>query len=182
MERIVLHVGCGYYNPKTLHKTFQGPEWSEIRFDINPGVNPDIVGSIIDMSQVASESVDAVWSSHNLEHLYPHEVPLALKEFYRVLKLNGFALIALPDLQRVAELVAADKLEEVIYQSPAGPISPIDVIFGFRPALETGNLFMSHKTGFTASTIRNSLLNAGFARVSVERDDYFNLWARAEKA
>ena len=35
-----------------------------------------------DMSMVDSAAVDAVWSSHNLEHLYAHEVPVALGEFH----------------------------------------------------------------------------------------------------
>lgn len=181
MERIVLHVGCGYYNIETLHKTFQGPEWRELRLDINPAVNPDIVASMTDMPQVLSESVDAIWSSHNLEHLYPHEVPLALKEFYRVLKPGGTTLIALPDLQRVAEAVASDRLEDVLYNSPAGPISPIDIIYGYRPSLSAGNLYMAHKTGFTAKTIGQHLLSAGFTTVSVKGDEYYNLWATAVK-
>jgi len=32
------------------------------------------------MPMVASRSYDAIWSSHNLGHLYAHEVPLALAE------------------------------------------------------------------------------------------------------
>jgi predicted SAM-dependent methyltransferase len=43
------------------------------------------------MKAVASESVDAIFSSHNIEHLYPHEVPVALAEFIRVLKPGLFA-------------------------------------------------------------------------------------------
>ena len=34
--RIVLHVGCGPYNPAKLHKTFHGPGWRELRLDIDP--------------------------------------------------------------------------------------------------------------------------------------------------
>ena len=48
----VLHVGCGPPNPQSLHKQFRGEEWEEIRLDINPDVEPDIVGSITDMSGV----------------------------------------------------------------------------------------------------------------------------------
>jgi hypothetical protein len=44
-------------------------------------LNPDIVGTMTDMSAVADASVDALFSSHNIEHLYPHEVPVALAEF-----------------------------------------------------------------------------------------------------
>ena len=40
---------------------------------------------------------DAVFSSHNLEHLYPHQVKEALAEFYRVLKPEG--MIVISDLQ-----------------------------------------------------------------------------------
>ena len=37
------------------------------------------------MSAVADKSVDAIFSSHNIEHVYPHEVEKVLKEFLRVL-------------------------------------------------------------------------------------------------
>ena len=67
-------------------------------------------------------SVDAVWSSHNVEHLYGHQVPTALGEFNRVLKAGGLALITLPDLQTVCRSIAEGKLEPVLYQSPAGPV------------------------------------------------------------
>ncbi|MDO8705893.1 MAG: methyltransferase domain-containing protein [Sulfuricaulis sp.] len=59
-----------------------------------------------DMSAVATGSVDAVYSSHNIEHLYPHEVPVALAEFRRVLRGDGLLVIACPDLQSVCALVA----------------------------------------------------------------------------
>lgn len=164
-----------------LPEIFKEPGWKELRLDINPAVQPDIVASITDMPKVATESVDGIWSSHNLEHLYPHEVQSALREFYRVLKSGGFALIAVPDIQSVAERVASDKLEEVLYVSPAGPISPIDILYGLRTALANGNLFMAHNTGFTATTLGNALMAAGFIKVSVKRDEHYNLWATAEK-
>lgn len=173
----VLHVGCGPRNPAKLHATFRTPEWHEIRLDINDKVKPDIVGSITDMHMVADASMDAVWSSHNLEHLYPHEVSLALREFNRVLKADGFALVTLPDLQRVAELIAADKLDEPAYQSPAGPIAPLDILYGLRKSLAEGNLYMAHRTGFTAKTLGKALIDAGFAQARLRRDDHFNLWA-----
>jgi ubiquinone/menaquinone biosynthesis C-methylase UbiE len=133
------------------------------------------------MPMVASASVDAVWSSHNLEHLYAHEVRLALAEFFRILKPGGFALITLPDLQAVAQLVADDRLEDTAYISPSGPIAPLDMIYGYRPSVAAGNLFMAHHTGFTAKTLGNALLAAGFARVHLTRDGSFGLWAQAEK-
>ncbi len=181
-QKNVLHVGCGIIESGKLHKMFQSPEWNEIRLDIDPSVQPDIIASLTDMHMIKTESIDAVYSSHNLEHLYPHEVPIGLGEFCRVLKKTGFSLITLPDLQAVAALIVADKLDEPAYQSPAGSIAPIDILYGYRKSMAEGNLFMAHKTGFTAKTLSNSILQAGFAWVKVASDSGFNLWAKAYKS
>jgi tetratricopeptide (TPR) repeat protein len=115
-QHTVLHVGCGRYSPTSLHLAFRTPDWQEVRFDIDPDVQPDIVGTLTDMKAVDSASVNAIWSSHNIEHLYPHEVPIALGECFRALKPGGLALITLPDIQKVAEYVAAGQLEIPLYR------------------------------------------------------------------
>jgi SAM-dependent methyltransferase len=180
ITRKVLHVGCGQYHPQALHEVFRTPQWLEIRLDIDPAVKPDIVASLTDMHEVETASVDAVWSSHNVEHLFAHEVPLAFREFWRVLKPGGFVLLRLPDLQAAAEQVAKGNVEEPVYISPAGPICPIDMIYGYRPFHAQGNLFMLHRTGFTAQTLEKRLTEAGFSRVMVQRSDW-DLWARAHR-
>lgn len=181
-RRKLLHVGCGGANPDKIPAAFFAPgEWREIRLDIDPAVAPDIEATITDMGCVADGSVDAVWSAHNLEHLAAHEVPLALAEFFRVLAPGGFALVTMPDLQQVAALVAEDRLEETAYVSPLGPVAPLDMLYGFRPALAMGNAFMAHRTGFTATTLERHLRAAGFADVKVMRDGHFALWARATR-
>ncbi len=93
-----LHVGCGPKRKNQTTKGFNTPDWTELRFDIDDSVAPDIIGTMTDMSAVASESVDAIFSSHNIEHLYAHEVPVALAEFLRVLKPDGFLVVTCPDL------------------------------------------------------------------------------------
>jgi SAM-dependent methyltransferase len=178
-QKIVLNVGCGYAG-RGLHPSFQGGEWRELRLDVDPVVTPDILASIVDMRPVLSGSIDAVWSSHNLEHLYRHEVPAALGEFMRVLRPGGELLVTLPDLQRVAELVAADRLEEQAYVSPSGPISALDMIYGHSASLAEGNEYSAHKTGFTARSLTQALGDAGFAGVTVRRDG-LALWGRAFK-
>jgi ubiquinone/menaquinone biosynthesis C-methylase UbiE len=125
-----------------------------------------------DMSMVEDGEFDAIFSSHNLEHLYPHEVPTALREFRRVLKPTGFALVMVPDLQRVGELIAENKLEDPAYMSPSGPICPLDMLYGFRPSLAAGNLFMAHRMGFTRKTLAQYFLRAGFAAVTAQRDGF----------
>ena len=178
-QKRVLHVGCGVKKDTKLHQTFRSPEWLEVRLDIDPKVLPDIVGSIVQMPTVESASFDAIWSSHNLEHLESHEVPIALKEFRRVLKSTGFLLITLPDLQSVAELVAKDQLLEPAYQSPAGPISPLDMLFGHRPSIAAGNYFMAHRTGFTSRSLGQAIVQAGFAVAKIKRGNQFDLWGIA---
>ncbi|MFO1349667.1 MAG: methyltransferase domain-containing protein [Gammaproteobacteria bacterium] len=179
MTQIVLHVGCGPADIRHLPELFQRG-WREIRLDVDPAVNPDIVADITAMRPVADESVDAVYSSHNLEHLYAHQVLQALGEFHRVLKPGGMLLVTLPDLQTVATAVSQDRLEDPLYQSPVGPITALDVLYGHRPALAQGRHFMAHKTGFTATTLRRKLEAAGFQIHSVNRQDYA-LWAVAHK-
>jgi SAM-dependent methyltransferase len=156
-----LHVGCGHED-KSQIKGFDNDSWKEIRFDIDKNVNPDIVGTLTDMKLVETRSVDAIYSSHNIEHIYPHEVPIALKEFYRVLKDDGIVVITCPDLQTVCEAVVNDRLLEPLYESPAGPISPIDILYGYRIDVAEGNEYMAHKGGFTYSVLDRVFSEAGF--------------------
>jgi len=180
-HKIVLNVGCGYPLRQKLHRHFHGPEWREVRLDLDPAVQPDIVCSITDMGPVSANTIDAVWSSHNLEHLQRHEVPLALGEFIRVLKPQGLLLLTLPDLQQVAQLVVDDKLEDLAYQSPSGPVTPLDMIFGHTASLARGNRYMAHRTGFTARTLHQALVEAGFVEVRLRAGGSFDLWATAYK-
>lgn len=178
----LLHVGCGPQNKNGL-KGFSASDWQEIRFDIDPKVNPDIQGTLTDMSLVGAESVDAIFSSHNIEHVYPHEVPVVLAEFLRVLKPNGIVVITCPDLQIVCEAIAKDKLLEPLYESPAGPISPIDILYGHREYMRQGNLYMAHRSGFTYSALGGAFLAAGFKEIfGGRRPANFDLWLVAFKA
>jgi len=154
-------VGCSSLNISHL-KGFIIDDWTEIRFDIDESRNPDIVGTLTDMSLVQTGSVDAIYSAYNIDHIYPHEVPTALSEFFRVLKDDGIAIIKCPDIQSVCEAVAKGKLLEPFYNSPVGPISPIDILFGNRKTVAKGNEFMAKKGGFIYSVLDRALHQAGF--------------------
>lgn len=177
--RQLLHVGCGQSRPEQLPSCFQTAQWQEIRLDIDPQVKPDIIGSITDLSAIDNASMDAIWSSHNLEHLNSYEVPIALAEFKRVLKLKGFVLLSVPNLRAVARHIANDQLSTTLYHSAAGPITALDIVFGHQASQASGNHFMAHRTGFTSSTLGQSLLDAGFNEVRVHEGQYWDLWAIA---
>lgn len=177
-----LHVGCGPQTKDNL-KGFQSEDWAEIRFDIDEKVNPDIIGTLTDMTKVDNQSVDAIYSSHNIEHLFPHEVPGALSEFYRTLRSTGFVVITCPDLISVCEAVVKDRLIDPLYQSAAGPIAPIDILYGHRGFLAQGNFYMAHKCGFTYSVLRNLFYNAGFVKTfGGARSNNFDIWMIAFKS
>jgi len=178
-----LHVGCGPVRKAQTTPVFASDDWRELRFDIDIQAEPDLIGTMTDMAAVASASVDAVFSAHNIEHLYPHEAPVALAEFHRVLKHDGFLVVTCPDLQSVSALVAEGKLTEPAYFSPCGPIAPMDILFGLRSALAGGNHFMAHKCGFTEQLLARELMAAGFGSVAyLRRPACFDLWAVASKA
>lgn len=176
----LLNVGCG---PQGRQHGFLGfKDWQEVRLDIDPSVQPDVLGTMTDMSAVATASIDAIVSSHNIEHLYPHEVPQALAEFVRVLKDDGLLLITCPDLQSVCERVARGELASPLYSSDAGPIAALDILYGHREAMAAGNLFMAHRCGFTLEVLANTLQACGFARtVGLVRPAAFDIWMLASK-
>jgi predicted SAM-dependent methyltransferase len=145
----------------------------EVRFDIDPGVEPDVVGSILELEKsFEPQSFDVIWSSHVLEHLYAHETFPTLRQFHRTLKLDGFALIMSPDIEAVAHFIVEQGIAAVAYNSPAGPIRPLDMLYGHSRAIEEGHLHMAHRTGFTAERLGNLLLMAGFPTVSVATENF----------
>ena len=184
MTYTFLHVGAGAKTKAQTTPEFANPSWREIRLDIDPSVKPDIVGSILNMAEVSSGGVEAVYSSHNLEHIYSHEVPQALAEFLRVLTDDGYVVLTCPDLESVCNEVGRVGLDATLYQSPAGPISALDIIYGHRPSLSGGNLYMAHKSGFTEKTLTQAFLSAGFAKVATAARSapFYDLWIIATKS
>ena len=159
----VLHVGCG---PARVPEVIFSPaEWTEVRLDIDPAVEPDIVASITELP-LATASYQAVYSAHNLEHIAPWSVPVALAEFHRVLTPGGFVMIAVPDLQQAARRIADGEGHVVAYEAPSGPVTPFDIVFGWAPAT-ANNPWMSHRCGFTLDTLHELLCAAGFKDVLV---------------
>lgn len=177
-----LHVGCGPQAKAGTIALFAGEDWDEVRFGNDQHWAPDIVGTMTDMARVPSGSMDALYSAYNIEHLLPHEVDVALKEFRRVLGPQGFAVITCPDLMSVCRKVVENGLEEPLYFAPGGPIAALDVLYGLRSALAAGQTYMAHRCGFTRTLLDSKLRAAGFESVFVlERPENFDLWAVACK-
>ena len=140
--------------------------------DIDPGCNPDIVGSITDIGDIGE--FDVVYSCHCLEHVHGHEVARVLAEFHRVLRPGGAVLIFVPDLENV------HPTDEVLFNAPVGPITGMDLFYGKQDMIERMP-HMAHKTGFTANSLKASMDAAGFMPVAVKRLHCFNLFGAGRK-
>ena len=182
--KLLLHVACGSATVADIPVTgFKDAQWRELRLDADASVQPDIAGSMTDMPMVASGLVDAIYSSHGIEHLYWHDVPKALSEFLRVLKDQGFVVITCPDVQAAAAMIAEDRMFDTAYESAAGSITPFDILYSFRPFVERNPQWMAHHCGFTFSTLAGVLREAGFASVAgFRRPQAFDLWLLASKS
>jgi SAM-dependent methyltransferase len=142
--------------------------WRHDLLDIDPKGKPDVLCDARELHTLAANQYDAVYCSHNLEHYYKHDGPKVVKGFLHVLKPDGFAQIHVPDVASVMRRVVASNLdiEDVLYQSPGGPISVCDVIYGWAKQIETSGVdFYAHKTGFTTDSLEGLLRRSGFSNV-----------------
>ena len=177
-KKLVLHVGCGAKTLKQMPIGFQNGLWEEIRFDIADSARPDIHGTMLDMSAVATGTFDALYTSHNIEHVETFEVPIVLGNFRRVLKANGFVIVTCPDIAAVAQKIVEQGVSEPLYRSNAGVIAPLDVLFGHGEAIQRGEKHMAHRTGFDIKRLVDCLKEAGFVKVAGLRDgNALALWA-----
>jgi SAM-dependent methyltransferase len=166
-ERVLVNVGCGPRNSVTLPTYFDS--WRQLRVDVDPSVQPDIIADLTDLSPIPDGSADAVWAAHCVEHLYEHQVGVALAEFRRVLREDGFVCVIVPDLQAVAQYFVADQSHEPLYHSPAGPITAHDIFFGFGAAIASGRTSMAHRCGFTPGSLQRCFQQQPFGELLVRR-------------
>lgn len=169
-KRILLNVGCGKVPLDITLK--QSSDWTEVRVDNDPHAHPDIVASLDNIQQLPSHSVDAIWASHVLEHVSWHEIPGVIHEFKRLLKKDGLAVISVPDLEKAAEMIIKDQLLDTIYHSPGGSITPLDMLYGYRPYVQSGMDGMQHKTGFTKTVLLQVLKDLGFQYVLGQQGNF----------
>jgi SAM-dependent methyltransferase len=168
-ERLLVNLGSGPLEAISLPAYFN--DWKQLRVDVDPSVEPDIVADLTDLSSIPDKHADAVWASHCIEHLYEHQVMTALNEFRRVVRDDGFVCVIVPDLQAVANYIAADRLSEPIYDSPAGPITPHDIFFGYGAAIADGRTSMAHRCGFTPGVLQKCFEQLTFGEVVLRRRD-----------
>ncbi|MEN9231934.1 MAG: methyltransferase domain-containing protein, partial [Thermostichus sp. DG02_5_bins_236] len=151
-EYIRLHIGG-----KEPH-----PDWKI--FNIQPGPDVDYVGNAVDLSQFPDNALEAIYTSHTLEHFnYTQELPVVLKEWHRALRLGGKLMISVPDLPTLCRLY----LKEGI--GPSQRFAIMRMMFGGQV-----DEYDFHKVGLSWEHLFVLLSQAGF-RI-VRKVDRFNLF------
>ena len=113
-RRRVLNVGGASKDiPIPAHYT----GWNHLLLDIDARRNPDVLCDARELELLEANQFDAIYCSHNLEHYYKHDGARVLRGFLHVLKADGFAEVAVPDLKVV---VFETKLDSKFskYQDP----------------------------------------------------------------
>lgn len=178
----VLNVGGGNKRIR-IPKHYQN--WHHLLLDIDPSGDADIVMDARNLINLPSAQFDAVYCSHNLEHYFRHDVTTVLAGFLHVLKPDGFVEILVPNMRGVLKhfIDTGMEIDDVLYESPGGPITVLDVIYGWGKQIEnTGVDFYAHKTGFTEVSLMAALSLAGFSKVWIaESMDVFEIRALAFK-
>lgn len=100
----------------------------------------------------ADNTVDFVYSSHFLEHLFSKDALLLLKESYRVLKPGGTVRTCVPDLQYAVSLYTSGKKEKMLRD------------YFFVEDLESS--MARHKYMYDFELLEAALKDAGFGRIT----------------
>lgn len=157
----VLNVGG---NNKEIPLPPHFAEFEHLLLDIDPRGSPDIVCDARELTSLEAGQFDAIYCSHNLEHYYRHDVKKVLTGFLHILKDGGFVQIRVPDIEELMRITIDRGLDidDVLYESPAGPIMVLDVLYGYNVEIErSGQDFFAHKTGFTRKSLLDALHKAG---------------------
>jgi SAM-dependent methyltransferase len=140
------------------------PEATRTR-DLNKGIpHPD-------------ESVDAIYSSHFLEHLWPEQAEFIVQECHRVLKPGGTLRLVVPDL----ELIARKYLEgdRAFFNESDRPIADtfVDALkFRSRPKGRAPERLLrrflrtdegGHRWMYDGASLSDRLARAGFREIEV---------------
>jgi glycosyltransferase involved in cell wall biosynthesis len=156
VDKTILNIGFGGVELKDSLFTDDLPSYREITLDHNPKYSPDLNIDINDLSHIPNQYVDIVYLSHVLEHFHFFEVPILIKELLRITKPNGFVRVIVPNLKYVSNSLITGKLLNTLYESPSGPVSSMDVLFGHRHStFRDNNTYMIHKCGFTEEVFAN---------------------------
>jgi hypothetical protein len=161
---------------------FRHTSWREYRIDTDVAVHPDWVGEASNLGQVSAEFADAIFIFRNLEALPRKDVAMALVEFLRVLRKDGFAVICCADVEAIVGTMvsagASIQSEDLLSRrATLMELLSFDAVNSWR-----GPSALSHRCGFAFDYLVKILRDAGFASVAgFRRPSGFDIWLLASK-
>lgn len=85
------------------------PGWKTL--DLVAGPDVDYVGDCQNLAPFQPNSIDAIYASHVLEHVAYPQLPATLKEWHRVLAPGGMLMVAVPDMNILAQLFVKPEMK-----------------------------------------------------------------------
>jgi len=158
-HRLDLHLGCGTkYLP------------GFVNIDANPLQKTDVWLDVRCGLPFATGSVDSIYSTHMIEHLYPDELDKLLRECARVLKPGGGMRIVVPSLSN-AILAFQQKRHDWFYDDFPRHFDSLGGRFSNFVFCDG-----QHRTAFDVSYLDEVLSKAGFREVSELAEDQSRLY------
>lgn len=139
---IKINMGCGWRN--------FGSDW--VHIDSGDYDHLDY-SSITNLEQFEDNSVSLIYASHVVEYFDRQQVPSLLKEWNRVLKVNGILRIAVPNFHEISRL----------YSNGSYPLDNfVGLLYG---RMMMGEETIYHKTVYDFKSIKKVLNESGFKDV-----------------
>ncbi|MBL8835761.1 MAG: methyltransferase domain-containing protein [Alphaproteobacteria bacterium] len=123
-------------------------------FNVVPGPHVDHVGDILDLGRFADASVDEIYASHVLEHVWLEQAKSVLRSFARILVPGGRLMVSVPDLPTLCRIYLDPRLS----QSQSTQV--MAMIYGAH--LDAHDI---HHVGFNEGLMSTALAEAGFRRI-----------------
>jgi predicted SAM-dependent methyltransferase len=182
IDDTVLNVGFGGVSLRDLPYTEVFEGMREISLDIDSKHNPDILADVTNISHIPDNYVNCAYTSHMIEHIDYFKVSSVIKELLRVCKPGGYLRILTPNLQIIGDRIASGDLLDTVYDSAGGPISAIDIIYGYRHSIHRNRVdFMIHRTGFSRKVFEHLAKEFNFDMDIQEADNGVDLLVDVKK-
>jgi predicted SAM-dependent methyltransferase len=150
-----LHLGCGSRRREGY-----------VNIDARETAATDVVAKAWELVGFADNSVDEIYSRHMLEHLYPEDAELALREWQRILVPGGRLHLIVPDL----EFHCRQLLGRARSRFPDQRKHAFGSIFGWRADDFGGSKYDVHLWGYDYEELSSLVMRYGFADISRLRE------------
>jgi predicted SAM-dependent methyltransferase len=148
---VKLIIGCG---------TQRRPGY--LTLDADPAGSPDFVAALPPLpDEVRAERWDVIEMIHFIEHLFPWDAEVVLRQIFECLNPGGTFVLEQPDLLFAARVLAG--VQEPLPGTAPGQCD-MWVLYG-DPTHQ--NPLFGHRWGYSPETLTEALLAAGFQRENI---------------